>query len=88
MSEQEFNDFAAKVKNLKTQPSNDQLLKLYGLYKQATVGNVNTARPGMFDLKGKAKWDAWKALENTSTEEARKQYIQLVQELIAELGLN
>ena len=34
-------------------------LELYGLYKQGTEGDVSTSRPGMFDLKGKAKWDAW-----------------------------
>ena len=39
------------------------MLKLYGLYKQATVGDVNTDRPGTFsmDFAGKAKWDAWSA---------------------------
>lgn len=34
-------------------------LELYGLFKQGTVGDVDTSRPGLFDLKGKAKWDAW-----------------------------
>ena len=31
--------------------SNEELLEVYALYKQATVGDVNTSRPGMFDLK-------------------------------------
>ena len=26
---------------------------------QASEGDCNTERPGMFDLKGKAKWDSW-----------------------------
>ena len=39
--------------------ADDEMLKLYGLYKQATVGDVNTDRPGMLDFAGKAKWDAW-----------------------------
>lgn len=41
--------------------SNEEKLALYSLYKQATVGDVNTTRPGMFDMQGKAKWDAWES---------------------------
>ena len=40
--------------------TNDELKEIYGLYKQATVGDINTERPGMLDFKGKAKWDSWK----------------------------
>lgn len=51
------------------------LLILYGLYKQGKEGNVHTARPtGMLDFKGKAKWDAWKANEGMSKQEAQKKY--------------
>jgi diazepam-binding inhibitor (GABA receptor modulator, acyl-CoA-binding protein) len=39
---------------------------MYGLFKQATVGDVNIERPGMFSMEGKAKWDAWKANEGAS----------------------
>jgi len=35
----------------------------------------------MFDLKGKAKWDAWAALKGTSTEKAQEDYIALAEEL-------
>ena len=31
--------------------SNDELLEVYALYKQATVGDVNTSRPGLMDFK-------------------------------------
>ena len=47
------------------QTSNDEKLEAYGLYKQATVGDVNTDRPGMLNFSGKSKWDAWKAREGT-----------------------
>lgn len=40
-------------------PSDADRLALYGLYKQVTVGDNNTAKPGIFDLKAKAKWSAW-----------------------------
>ncbi|KAI5612002.1 peroxisomal carnitine O-octanoyltransferase, partial [Silurus asotus] len=55
----EFEKIAADVKQLKTRPSDQELLDLYGLYKQATVGDINIDAPGMMDMKGKAKWDAW-----------------------------
>ena len=38
---------------------NDKKSDIYGLFKQSTVGDINTERPGMLDFKGKAKWDAW-----------------------------
>ncbi|CDS40408.1 acyl coenzyme A binding protein [Echinococcus multilocularis] len=54
-------DFATAAAEVQTLPycSDDDKLYLYGLYKQATVGDVNTAKPGMLDVKGKAKWEAW-----------------------------
>ncbi|KAF8951445.1 Acyl-CoA-binding domain-containing protein 1, partial [Haplosporangium bisporale] len=77
----EFDAAAVKVKTLTTSPSNSDLLELYALFKQATVGNNTTARPGMFDPKGKAKWDAWEAKKNVTAEDAEKQYIALVEKL-------
>ena len=58
--------------------SNEDKLEFYGLFKQATVGDTNTERPGMFDLKGKAKWDAWKAKEGMSQDDAKEAYIAKV----------
>ncbi|KAL2915650.1 acyl-CoA-binding protein (ACBP)/diazepam binding inhibitor (DBI)/endozepine (EP) [Polyrhizophydium stewartii] len=79
----DFDKAAADVKNLTYKPTNDELLELYGLFKQATVGNNTTAAPGMFDLQGKAKWSAWKKFENLSKEEAQTKYIELVKQLQA-----
>lgn len=31
-------------------------LKIYGMYKQATLGDNTTDKPGMFNMVGKAKW--------------------------------
>ena len=80
--EQQFTTAAENVKNLTKRPSNDELLNLYGLYKQATVGDNNTSRPGMFDVKGKAKWDNWNALKGTSKSDAMNSYIALANSLI------
>lgn len=74
------------MQNLTQRPSDDELLKLYGLYKQATVGDNTTAKPGIFDLKGKYKWQAWEDLKGTSQEDAESQYIALADELIAKFN--
>ncbi|KAM3161211.1 Acyl-CoA-binding protein [Lachancea thermotolerans] len=76
-----FEQKAEAVKNLATTPSNDELLQLYGLYKQATVGDNSSARPSALNFKDKYKWDAWEALKGTSQEEAEQKYIELVDQL-------
>uniref|UniRef100_A0A8C6UZL4 Diazepam binding inhibitor (GABA receptor modulator, acyl-CoA binding protein) n=1 Tax=Neogobius melanostomus TaxID=47308 RepID=A0A8C6UZL4_9GOBI len=80
----QFESAAADVKNLKAKPADDEMLKIYSLYKQASVGDVNTARPGMLDFTGKAKWDAWRSRK--SKEEAMKEYVDLVNELKSKYG--
>ena len=54
---------------------------LYALFKQATVGDVNTARPGMFDMTGKAKWDNWDSKKGMSTADAKAAYVQKAKDL-------
>lgn len=49
---------------------------LYGLYKQATEGDVQTRRPGMFDMLGRAKWDAWARQRGFSSQDAKQLYIE------------
>ena len=60
--------------------SNEDKLDFYALFKQGTVGDINTERPGMLDMKGKAKWDAWKAKEGMSQDDAKAAYVAKVQE--------
>ncbi|MEZ4225932.1 MAG: acyl-CoA-binding protein [Polyangiaceae bacterium] len=67
-TKEEFERAQADVKTLKKVPSNDDLLKLYGLFKQATVGDVAGKRPGMLDPKGRAKYDAWEGQRGTDAE--------------------
>ena len=62
--------------------TNDQALEIYAFFKQGTTGDVNTSRPGMFDLKGKAKWDAWNAIKGLSQEEARGRYVQTARSVL------
>ncbi|KAL5007055.1 hypothetical protein ScPMuIL_015861 [Solemya velum] len=70
---------AEDVKNLKQKPSDEDMLEIYALYKQTTLGDVNTDCPGMLDFKGKAKWRAWSSKKGTSKEKADSDYIALVE---------
>ncbi|KAJ3272135.1 hypothetical protein HDV01_005900 [Terramyces sp. JEL0728] len=81
MPSAEFDKAAEDAKNLTTKPSNDDLLALYSLFKQASVGDCNTDRPGMLDFTGRAKWDAWNALKGTSQADAEAKYIAKVKSL-------
>ncbi|ETN65942.1 diazepam binding inhibitor [Anopheles darlingi] len=81
--EQKFNESAEKVKTFTKRPTDAELLELYALFKQATVGDNETEKPGMFDLKGKAKWQAWVDRKGTSKDAAMEAYVKLVEELTA-----
>ncbi|OJA16425.1 hypothetical protein AZE42_08401 [Rhizopogon vesiculosus] len=53
----------------------EEKLTMYSLYKQATVGNVQGARPGMWDMLGRAKWDAWAKHKDLDSYEAKWLYV-------------
>lgn len=104
---QRFNEAAEKVKSLTKRPTDQELLDLYALFKQASFGDNTTSeyhdafanfgvdsshsllihsftgRPGMFDLKGKAKWNSWDEKKGMSQDEAKEKYIVYVDELLA-----
>lgn len=77
-----FEDAQKRVKTLSTTPSNDELLELYALFKQATAGDVSGSRPGMIDFKGRAKFDAWTKKKGTSKDQAMTAYVALVDRLL------
>lgn len=79
----QFLQAAEAVQRLNNRPDNDTLGQLYGLYKQATVGDNNTPQPGMLDFKGSAKWKSWNNYRGLSTYKAEVQYITLVNGLLA-----
>ena len=81
-TESEFQAATVDVKTLTTRPSNDDLLALYGFFKQATEGDVSGKKPGRFDLKGRAKYNAWESLRGTSSDDARAKYVALVNRLL------
>ncbi|OWZ24476.1 Protein ACBP-1 [Phytophthora megakarya] len=75
----DFEAAAAAAKTFTKPNTNEEKLALYAYYKQATVGDNTTPAPGMFDLKGKAKWNAWNEKKGVSTEDAMKAYIAEVE---------
>uniref|UniRef100_A0A673UDK7 Acyl-CoA binding domain containing 7 n=1 Tax=Suricata suricatta TaxID=37032 RepID=A0A673UDK7_SURSU len=83
----DFDRIAEDVKKLKTRPNDEELKDLYGLYKQSVVGDINIECPGMLDLKGKAKWEAWTLRKGLSKEEAMSAYIEKAEELIEKYGI-
>lgn len=82
-SKEEFDKAVIRSKELTKRPSNEDLLKLYSLFKQASEGDVTGERPGGFDFKGAAKYDAWAGIKGLSSEDAIVQYIELVNQLHA-----
>jgi acyl-CoA-binding protein len=76
-----FETAVANSKSLPERPSNNDMLKLYALYKQATAGDVEGKRPGFTDMVGRAKFDAWTTLKGTADKEAMQQYVDLVESL-------
>ena len=77
----QFQQAQAESKNLPERPDNMTLLKIYALFKQGSVGDVQGERPGFTDMVGRAKYDAWVALQGTAQEDAQQQYIDLIEEL-------
>ena len=78
-----FDTASREVQQLPQRPDNMTLLKLYSLFKQATEGDVSGKRPGLTDLVGRAKYDAWAGLKGLSNEQAMQDYVGLVEKLKA-----
>lgn len=78
----EFAAAQARVKTLAKTPGPTVLLELYALYKQGSLGEVQGDRPGLLDIKGRAKYDAWKKKAGMSMAAAQRMYIDLVEELL------
>ncbi|MBW8731427.1 MAG: acyl-CoA-binding protein [Terrabacter sp.] len=81
MASAEFEQAVESVKGLTTDPGNEVKLRLYGLFKQATSGDVSGSRPGFTNPVGRAKYDAWARLSGTAPEAAQEQYVAIVRDL-------
>ena len=76
-----FDQAVIDSKQLPEKPDNMTLLKVYALYKQASVGDVDGKRPGFTDLVGRAKWDAWNKLLGSDSKVAMQHYVDLIESL-------
>jgi acyl-CoA-binding protein len=79
---QEFEDSIKQIKNCGKTFDNDILLKLYGYYKQSCVGDCDIECPSFWQVKEKAKWDAWNQHKGMKKDHAMKRYIKLVSKLL------
>ena len=79
-----FEESVAKSKTLTTRPDNQTLLKIYALYKQGTLGDVQGEKPGFVDMVGRAKYEAWEGQQGKSQDEAMQDYIALIDKLADE----
>ena len=76
-----FEQASIAAKSLPERPDNDMMLQLYSLYKQGSAGDVSGAKPGFFDFVATAKYEAWEKIKGLSPDDAKNQYVDLVQNL-------
>ena len=79
--DENFKSAADRATKLAKRPPNDILLQLYALYKQGNEGEIKGDRPGFADFEGRAKFDAWNKIRGISNDEAKQEYISLVEKL-------
>lgn len=79
--ETRFKAAVRDIQHLPSRPDEEKLLQLYALYKQGTAGDATGKRPGMFDMVGRAKFDAWAKLKGMKVEDAQQTYADMVEAL-------
>ena len=80
--QEQFEQSAQLVKTKTSPISNEDLLILYGLYKQVTQGNCTIAQPWAVQVEQRAKWDAWFSHSGMNKNEAMQKYIQKVNDIM------
>tara|TARA_B100001094_G_scaffold314791_1_gene354026 strand:- start:291 stop:542 length:252 start_codon:yes stop_codon:yes gene_type:complete len=78
---EKFEQAVSESKQLPEKPSNEMLLKIYSLYKQATLGDITGDIPNGFDFINLAKYNAWESLRGKDSEEAMQEYVDLINSL-------
>lgn len=76
-----FETASKDVQKLTKRPDDEDMLRLYAHYKQATEGDVTGERPGAFSFVDRAKYDAWAKLKGTDSTKAMEAYVKLVDRL-------
>ncbi|MBH8557621.1 acyl-CoA-binding protein [Hymenobacter negativus] len=88
---EQFQAAAQQVNNLPSDVAAKHMTELYGLYKQATEGDVNmksdevdaTAADQANGPSGlsQAQWDSWNQFKGVSEEEAKQRYVAKAAEI-------
>ncbi|CAB9496922.1 CoA-binding domain-containing protein 5 [Seminavis robusta] len=65
--------------------STAQKSTMYACFKQVNVGDCTGDRPGMFNPINRQKYDAWKAVEGMSKEDAMNKYIDVVEAFVPDV---
>ncbi|MEI6866214.1 acyl-CoA-binding protein [Flavicella sp.] len=73
----DFKKAYAKASSMKTPLPQDIMLLFYAYYKQATSGD-NFSFNTNFDVRNGFKFNAWMQLRGISADEAKKEYVELV----------
>lgn len=77
----QFKDAVSQVLSLPNKPSQENMLKLYGLYKRVVIGLPESKEPSILNFKENAKWKAWYSMRRYSRKQAELMYIDLVNSL-------
>ena len=76
-----FTEAFNKLSELEEVLAPDIMLKLYAFYKQAAIGDA-FSYDGEVDVRDAFKFNAWTQLNGMTQEDAKKQYIKLVQNIL------
>ena len=79
--DERFEAAVAASMTLASAPDQDTMLSMYALFKQANEGDVTGKRPGFTNPVGRAKYDAREKVTGLSSDDAKEQYIALVESL-------
>lgn len=83
--EERFNQLVTIVQSLpkdgELKLSDNDKLKFYGFYKQATVGPINIEQPSFYKFVEKAKWNAWNENKALNKDQAMQGYIDQMKEV-------
>lgn len=80
--QKEFDDAVQKINSLTVRPTDEEMLELYGLYKQSTVGNVNISKPYFWNTVERAKYDVWESKKCMHPIDAKKKYAKYANAII------
>jgi len=72
-----FETACVDIKTYGKSMTSDDLKLVYGLYKQANLGDNTTEAPSFYQLTEKGKWNAWNEQKGKSKDQAKNEYVTL-----------